>query len=54
MIDFSYRKDPFEFKITKKQDGTINFSSEGQDFIYSEHYLYIGTEIASNYVYGIG
>lgn len=42
-INFEYSENPFDFKITRKQNGAILFSTYDQNIIFSDHYLEIGT-----------
>ncbi len=44
-VGLTYTEDPFDFKITRKQNGAVLFSTYDRDFIFSEHYLEIGTEV---------
>lgn len=53
-VIFEYTESPFDFRITRKQNGATLFSTYNQQIIFSDHYLEIGTEIDSEYVYGIG
>ena len=53
-IVFEYTENPFDFRIIRKQNSAILFSTYLQTIIFSDHYLEIGTEIDSQYVYGIG
>lgn len=53
-VTFEYTESPFDFRIIRKQNGAILFSTYNQQIIYSDHYLEIGTEVDSEFVYGIG
>jgi alpha-glucosidase len=53
-VNFEYTESPFDFRIIRKQNGAVLFSTYNQQIIYSDHYLEIGTELDSDYVYGIG
>jgi hypothetical protein len=53
-VMFEYTESPFDFKITRKQNGATLFSTYNQQIIFSDHYLEIGTEVDSEYIYGIG
>lgn len=53
-VHFEYTDAPFDFKITRKQNGAILFSSFDHDLIFSDHYLEIGTTVDSEYLYGLG
>lgn len=53
-IEFEYSENPFDFRITRKYNRATLFSTYNQKLIFSDHYLEIGTEIASDFVYGIG
>ena len=53
-ISFEYTETPFDFKITRKDNGAILFSTYDKTLIFSEHYLEIGTEVNSPYIYGFG
>lgn len=46
-VNLEYSESPFDFKITRKQNGATLFSTYNQQIIYSDHYLEIGTEIDS-------
>lgn len=53
-VTFEYTESPFDFKITRKQNGATIFSTYNQQIIFSDHYLEIGTEVDSEFIYGIG
>ena len=53
-VNFTYTADPFDFRIVRKQNGAVLFSTYDQNIIFSDHYLEIGTEVSSDYIYGIG
>lgn len=53
-VHFDYSENPFDFRITRKLNDAVLFSTHGREFIYSDKYLEITTEIASDFVYGIG
>lgn len=53
-VHFEYTENPFDFKITRKQTGSVLFSTYNQKIIFSDHYLEIGTEVDSDFIYGIG
>ena len=53
-VAFEFTQSPFDFRIIRKQNGAILFSTYNQKVIYSDHYLEIGTEVDSEYIYGIG
>jgi hypothetical protein len=38
-VFFEYTESPFDFKITRKQNGATLFSTYNQQIIYSDHYL---------------
>lgn len=42
-ILFDYTENPFDFRITRKQNGAVLFSTYEQNIIFSDHYLEIGT-----------
>jgi alpha-glucosidase len=42
-VTFEYNENPFEFRITRKQNGAVLFSTYGQHITFSDHYLEIGT-----------
>lgn len=42
-VSFEYTSSPFDFKITRKVNGATIFSTYEKDFIFSEHYMQIGT-----------
>lgn len=53
-VTFQYTEIPFDFKITRKQNGAVLFSTFNKNIIFSDHYLEIGTEVDSEFIYGIG
>jgi hypothetical protein len=42
-VTFEYTESPFDFRIIRKQNGAILFSTYNQQLIFSDHYLEIGT-----------
>jgi hypothetical protein len=42
-VTFEYTESPFDFRIIRKQNGAVLFSTYNQQIIYSDHYLEIGT-----------
>lgn len=50
----TYTKEPFDFKITRLNSQTVLFSTYEQEFIYSNYYIQIGTELASDKLFGLG
>lgn len=42
-VTFEYSSSPFDFKITRKINGATIFSTYDKTFIFSEHYMQIGT-----------
>lgn len=53
-VTFTYTENPFNFKITRRSNNAVLFSTEGKNIIFSDYYLEIGTEIDSQYVFGLG
>lgn len=53
-VAFEYTENPFDFRIIRKQNAAILFSTYEQNIIFSDHYLEIGTQVDSDYIYGIG
>lgn len=53
-VKFEYTENPFDFKITRRWTEAVLFSTYDQNITFSDHYLEIGTEIASDFVYGLG
>ena len=53
-VNFNYSEEPFDFGIFRRQNGAFLFSTYNQNLIFSDHYLEIGTEIDSEFLYGIG
>ena len=53
-VNFTYTADPFDFRIVRKQNGAVLFSTYDHNVVFSDHYLEIGTEVNSDYIYGIG
>jgi alpha-glucosidase len=53
-VSFEYTESPFDFRIVRKQNGAVIFSTYEQQIIFSDHYIEIGTEVDSDYIYGIG
>jgi alpha-glucosidase (family GH31 glycosyl hydrolase) len=50
----NYTNNPFDFKITRTSTQTILFSTYNIDFIFSNYFIQIGTELASNRLFGLG
>jgi alpha-glucosidase len=42
-VDFTYTENPFDFRVVRKQNGAILFSTYNKNIIYSDRYLEIGT-----------
>jgi hypothetical protein len=38
-VTFEYTENPFDFRITRKQNGAVLFSTYDQNIIFSDHYL---------------
>ena len=53
-VSFEYTESPFDFRIIRRQNGAVLFSTYDETIIFSDHYLQIGTEVDSDYIYGIG
>jgi len=53
-VAFEYTENPFDFRIIRKQNAAVLFSTYEQNIIFSDHYLEIGTQVDSDYIYGIG
>jgi hypothetical protein len=53
-VSFEYTSYPFDFKITRKINGATIFSTYDKDLIFSEHFMHIGTEVDTPYIYGLG
>ena len=53
-VSIDYSTNPFDFTIARKENKAVLFSTKNQDLIFSDHYLQIGTDIDSAYLYGIG
>ena len=53
-VRFEYNTDPFDFILTRAATGSVLFSTLNTDFIFSDHYIQIGSEVNSEYIYGIG
>jgi alpha-glucosidase len=53
-ITFQYTADPFDFKILRKSSNATLFSTYNQSIIFSQYYIEIGTQVDSNFIYGLG
>ena len=53
-IRFSYTDNPFDFKIIRKATNSTIFSTYERNIIFSDKYLEIGTELETNYTWGLG
>ena len=53
-MTFEYTTYPFDFRIIRKVTGATIFSTYDKNFIFSEHYMQIGTEVDTPYIYGLG
>jgi alpha-glucosidase len=53
-IAIDLRNDPFSLKITRSSTGATLFNTQGQDLIFSEHYLEWTSQVDSEHLYGIG
>jgi alpha-glucosidase len=51
---FEYSSQPFDFKIIRKINNAVIFSTYDSDFVYSEHLLQIGSEVDTKFIYGLG
>jgi hypothetical protein len=51
---FKYTLEPFDFRFARAQSNYTLFSTYDQDFVFSDHYLQFGTEVESDYIYGLG
>ena len=51
---FEYTEYPFDFKITRKINNAVLFSTYEGEFIYSAYYLQIATALDSSYTFGLG
>lgn len=53
-IDFTFNENPFDFRIVKTSTQSVIFSTLEKNFIFSNYYIEIGTEVASNKIFGLG
>jgi alpha-glucosidase len=53
-ITFEFTKEPFDFRIVRKANNATLFSTYEQNIIFSLFYIEIGTEVDSDYIYGLG
>lgn len=53
-VTIEYTFKPFDFKIIRRQNMAVLFSTYDQDFKFSDHFIQIGTQVQSEYLYGIG
>lgn len=53
-VDLTYSENPFDFQITKSKTQALIFSTYDSQFIYSNYYIEIGTEAASDKIFGLG
>ena len=53
-VRLEYTESPFDFRITRKINNATIFSTYDSDFVYSDKYLEIGTQIDSDYTWGWG
>jgi hypothetical protein len=53
-VTFEYTSYPFDFRIIRKINGATIFSTYDKTFIFSEHYMQIGTQVDTPYIYGLG
>ena len=51
---FTYTSEPFDFRISRRSNNNTIFSTYDQEIIYSDYYIQIGTEIESDFIYGLG
>lgn len=40
---FEYTESPFDFRVIRKQNGAVLFSTYNQPFVFSDHYLEISS-----------
>ena len=53
-VRFEYTESPFDFKITRKFNNATLFSTYDGDFIFSDYYIQIQTQIDTYFTYGLG
>lgn len=53
-IKFEYTENPFDFRITRKANNAVLFSTYDGNFVFSDYYLEISTEVDTDYTYGLG
>jgi hypothetical protein len=53
-VELTYTENPFDFEIKKSNNKSVLFSTYDKPFIYSNYYIEIGTEIASDKIFGLG
>jgi alpha-D-xyloside xylohydrolase len=55
LYDFSYTRNPFTFKVTRKSDNYVLFDSSKLSLVYKNQYLQVATAVPSDLnVYGLG
>ncbi|KAF4452600.1 hypothetical protein F53441_4620 [Fusarium austroafricanum] len=54
-LEFSYTKEPFTFKVTRKDTGEVLFDTSGSKLVFESQYLYLKTKLPEkSYLYGLG
>ena len=53
-VRFDYTEDPFDFRISRRLTNTTIFSTYDLNFVYSDKYLEIGTQLETKYTWGLG
>lgn len=53
-VELTYSENPFDFEIKKSNTKSVIFSTYDNSFIYSNYYIEIGTEVASDKIFGLG
>lgn len=51
---FEYTESPFDFRISRKINNGTLFSTYETNFVFSDKYIEIGTELDSDYIWGLG
>jgi alpha-glucosidase len=53
-ITFEYAADPFDFRVLRKENGAVLFSTFNRTMVYSDKYIEIGTQLDTRFIFGLG
>lgn len=51
---FEYTSFPFDFRIVRKINNAVIFSTYDMELVFSKHFMQIGTQVDTKYIYGLG